>query len=124
MTLPMAGKLHTIKNRRDFLTLNGSKHKFVASGFILVAKERPYDHPIKDISRIGYTVTKKMGNAVIRNRIKRRLREAARKTVPHLMQPGFDYMLISRPSALACEFSALIRDMEIAFSRIHANKSA
>lgn len=116
--------LATIKNRRDFLALNASRTKYVASAFILVAKERGSDHPIQGISRIGYTVTKKMGNAVARNRIKRRLREAARKAAAERMQANFDYVLISRPAALSCDFSALIRELEIAFSRIHANKSA
>jgi len=117
-------KLATIKNRRDFLALNGSSAKYVAPGFILVAKERASDHPVKDVARIGYTVTKKMGNAVMRNRIKRRLREAARKSALPLMREQFDYVLISRPAALTCDFSALSRDMEIAFSRIHAKKGA
>jgi ribonuclease P protein component len=106
----------TIKNRRDFLAANHAQ-KFVTSCFILQANPRAGDHPVKDISRIGYTVTKKMGNAVARNRIKRRLREAVRKAAPP-MKEGFDYVIISRQKVLTCEFSELTRDMLFAFSRI------
>lgn len=116
--------ISTIKTRRDFLAMNGSQRKHVASGFILVGRRRPDDHPVTSISRIGYTVTKKMGNAVIRNRIKRRLREAARRMPPSLIEPCHDYIVISRPKALDCDFSKLVGELEIAFSRIHANKSA
>ena len=117
-------KLITIKNRRDFLAANGSGKKYVMPRFILQLSPRAADHPYKESPRIGYTVTKKMGNAVARNRIKRRLREAARKAAPRLMQEGNDYVLISRLDALTCDFSQLVGDMEIAFSRIHGKKGA
>ncbi len=80
---------------------------------------RPEDHPVKDGARVGFTVTKKMGNAVARNRIKRRLREALRKAAPPL-KPGCDYVLISRIKTLDCDFADLTRDMLFAFSRIGA----
>jgi ribonuclease P protein component len=110
--------LTTIKNRRDFLAANHAQ-KFVTSCFILQMRERPADHPVKDSARVGFTVTKKMGNAVARNRIKRRLREALRKAAPP-MKEGVDYVIISRTKALTCEFSELTRDMLFAFSRIGA----
>lgn len=68
--------------------------------------------------RIGYTVTKKLGGAVERNRIRRRLREAVKATAPDAAQAGRDYVLIARHNALHCEFSALIRDLQFAFARI------
>jgi ribonuclease P protein component len=115
--------LTTIKNRRDFLSANTCGKKFVTNSFILLYLPRADDHPEpKDLARVGYTVTKKMGNAVARNRIKRRLREAARQVLPGQAQPGFDYIFISRQAALERDFSALVRDMGFAFSRINANK--
>ena len=115
-------KLVTIKNRRDFLSANTSGMKFVTHSFILQACKRNDTHPVEaDSIRFGFTVTKKMGNALVRNRIKRRLREAVRK-LPDVGLPGHDYVLISRNTAMTREFSALVRDMEFAFSRIHVNK--
>jgi len=114
----LAIKLNTIKKRRDFLAANQAK-KFVTPCFILQARKRPADHPIKETSRVGFTVTRKMGNAVARNRIKRRLREALRKAVPP-MQEGYDYVIISRLKTLDCEFNQLVRDMVFAFSKIAA----
>jgi ribonuclease P protein component len=111
---PLSLALTTIKNRRDFLAANSAK-KVVTSCFILQIRKRPVDHPVKGASRVGFTVTKKMGNAVARNRIKRRLREALRKAAPPMLD-GYDYVLISRIKALDCDFQELLREMVFAFS--------
>ena len=116
-------KLPTISNRRDFLTANGKGKRFVTGTFILLCTEREAAHPAPPPARFGYTVTKKMGGAVQRNRIKRRLREAARQGALHHGREGHDYVLISRHKALDCPFPDLVRDMEFAFSRIHAMKN-
>jgi ribonuclease P protein component len=113
--------LITIKARRDFLTASRGK-RWVTPRFVLLTVKRTDNHPIRDIARVGYTVTKKMGNAVARNRIKRRLRHAAAQVAPAHMKELHDYVIISREAVLTCEFSELLRDMEFAFSRIHANK--
>jgi ribonuclease P protein component len=112
----------TITNRRDFLALNEGALRYATACFVLLCKARPADHPIKDVPRIGYTVTKKMGGAVVRNRIKRRLREAFRHKAPPLLKAEHDYVLIARYQAQTCVFSDLERHIEIAFSRIHAKK--
>ncbi len=114
-------RLSTIKNRRDFLAANATGKRFITQSFILQANQRTADHPVTEIARIGYTVTKKMGNAVARNRIKRRLRSALRTAAPET-QGGFDYIIISRNKALDCPFADLTRDIRFAFSRIHAKK--
>jgi len=114
--------IDTIKIRRDFVSANNHKKKYVTPPFILQANKRSEDHPASPEPRIGYTVTKKMGNAVIRNRIKRRLRSGIKQLPANLLQNGYDYILISRHKAGTCIFSDLLRDMEIAFSRIHAKK--
>jgi ribonuclease P protein component len=115
--------IDTIKNRRDFLATSAKGRKCVTGSFVLQILARADDHPVKDEARVGYTVTKKMGNAVARNRIKRRLREAFRKTARARALAGHDYVVIAREKALTCDFSELIRDMEFAFSRITANKN-
>jgi ribonuclease P protein component len=114
----------TIRNRRDFLATANTPLRYATHQFLLVAVQRPANHPVQDVARIGYTVTKKMGGAVQRNRIKRRLREAFRAAGAARLQAGHDYVLIARQSALTCPYTDLLRNIEIAFSRIHAKKNA
>lgn len=111
----MNKRIETIKERSSFVKLNGES-KFIVSGFILQMGANP--KLAENAARIGFTVTKKMGGAVVRNRIKRRLREASRKVMQIYAKPGYDYVLIARHKALACDFSELVREMEFAFSRI------
>jgi len=68
-------------------------------------------------ARFGYTVTKKIGGAVERNRIKRRFRAAAAETA-HLAEPGCDYVVVARPGALARPFARLLDDFETALVRL------
>ncbi|MCP5978180.1 ribonuclease P protein component, partial [Klebsiella pneumoniae] len=70
-------------------------------------------------ARLGLTVTKKIGNAVVRNRIRRRLRAVAEAVVPAAGRPGYDYVMVARQSALRAPFSDLVRDLERAISRLH-----
>lgn len=111
--------LNTIKNRKDFLLLNTNGKKFITHSIILQVIKRADTHrtPASEI-RIGFTVTKKMGNAVVRNRIKRRLREAVRPALAKHAINGHDFVLISRQKALTCEFTELLRDIDFAFRKI------
>ena len=110
--------IKTITGRANFVRMNASAARFVVSNFILQMSENP-DLPKGSVC-VGYTVTKKLGNAVLRNRIKRRLREAARKTIPTHAKPQRNYVFIARHKALECDFAELVREMEFAFSRIKA----
>ena len=87
-------------------------------------QKRDDAHPASKGARFGFTVTKKMGNAVARNRIKRRLRVAVAQAAVKHTQEGHDYVIISRHKALACPFPDLLRDMQFAFSRIHTMKES
>lgn len=117
-------KLITIQRRSDFLQAASTGKKFITSTLVLQMLARNTAHPAGDGPRIGYTVTRKMGGAVSRNRIKRRLREAVRKAAPAHALPGHDYVVIARHKALDCPFSDLVRDMEFAFSRIPTMKNS
>lgn len=70
--------------------------------------------------RVGFTCSKKVGNAVARNRARRRLREAARAILPELGRDGWDYVLIGRPEITAARpFPALKADLALALTRLH-----
>ena len=68
---------------------------------------------------MGFTVTAKLGNAVIRNRIKRRLKAAVRASFPAKSRPGHDYAVIGRRRALSAPFETIVHDLEIALDRVH-----
>lgn len=73
--------------------------------------------------RVGFTCSKKVGNAVARNRAKRRLREAARAVLPEHGREGWDYVLIGRANATAARpFEALKGDLKYALRKLHAAK--
>jgi len=111
----------TIKQRSTFVRLNESAARFVVPCFILQMLEDSAI-PANEV-RVGYTVTKKLGNAVIRNRIKRRLRAAASEMLP-AAKGGRYYVFIARDKALTCEMSDLKQQMAFAFSRIKTKQSA
>jgi len=100
--------------RQDFLAAAEAR-SFAAKGVVVQVRDRKDGKP----ARLGFTVTKKLGGAVTRNRIKRRLREAARLTVPELAEPGRDYVLIGRASGLDRPFSSLQNDIRTALKRLH-----
>lgn len=74
--------------------------------------------------QVGFTASKKIGNAVFRNRAKRRLREVARAVLPHLAQPGWDYVLVARPGATVDRsFALLLSDLETALRSVHGGRA-
>ena len=126
----------TLKKRREFLTVRGGR-RWSAPAFLLEGRQRKSDStaavapensagcPPSTASgpRFGFTVTKKMGNAVARNRIRRRLRAAIADLAPQLADPTFDYVVLARRPALDCSFEQLRMDLTTAFERIHKQSS-
>jgi ribonuclease P protein component len=76
--------------------------------------------PSQAAIRVGFTVTRKVGNAVVRNRVRRRLREAARLVMPGQARPDFDYVLVGRQATLARDFVALRQELLEALRRLKA----
>jgi ribonuclease P protein component len=114
--------LRRLKRRPEFLRVAGSKRKWAAPGLVLQVGRAPAvegDGEATDCG-LGFTVTRKVGNAVVRNRAKRRLRAAAEQVFPLHAAPGRDYVLIGRKGTLDRPFSALIEDMETALRRTDA----
>lgn len=103
-----------LRKRAEFLTVrNGEKRR--GPLFLLEVRERKEEESaiakIGDKPRAGFTVTKKNGNAVIRNRIRRRLREAVRCHAGHDMAPSTDYVIVARETALTAPFSRLTEEL-------------
>ena len=113
--LPIA----SLRKRGDFLAARGARHAAQA-GLILQARKRSSEEPVPGQIRVGFTCSKKLGNAVRRNRAKRRLREVARLTLPGAGHSGWDYVLIGRRGATESrDFQALRADLEAALARVH-----
>ncbi|MCX7566858.1 ribonuclease P protein component [Sulfitobacter sp. F26169L] len=113
-------KLTTLTQRRDFQRAARGK-RVAMPGFVLQMLRRPDSSD--DSIRIGYTCSKKVGNAVARNRAKRRLREVARAKLPTLGKNGHDYVLIGRNKTTAgLPFDQLLVDMEKALSILHVSR--
>lgn len=108
--VPKPGRL---KRRAEFLRVAATGKKAAIGGVVLQAMPRQDAEP----ARLGFTVTKKVGNAVIRNRTKRRLREAARLLLAERPVAGFDLVLIGRNSTRTRNFITLQSDIRRALER-------
>ena len=107
----------TLRKRTDFLAAARARRQ-PAGSMLVQARRRDDDDPT---IRVGFTCSKKVGNAVARNRAKRRLREVARLSLQGLGRPGWDYVLIGRRDETAARpFELLREDFETALRKIHA----
>jgi len=110
--------MQRLRQRSDFLAA-ATGPRAPVSGFVLQALNRREDGPV----RVGFTVSKKVGNAVERNRVRRRLREVVRLAAEDSMRPGYDYVLIGRRAALDLPFERLVEEFGRALGRVHAGKA-
>lgn len=105
-----------LRHRADFLRAAKAARQGTA-GFLVQARDRADGDPL---IRIGFTCSRKIGNAVARNRAKRRLRALAQEGLLSGARPGWDYVLVARPQAtIDRPFAALRDDLAFALSRIH-----
>ena len=112
----MPDSLTTITKRSDFLAAN-SGMRVARPGFVLLAK--PNGERGK---RLGITVTKKIGNAVVRNRMKRRFRAIARELLPDNGLDDHDHILIGRDGGVERDFAALRCELVAALERMKAGR--
>jgi ribonuclease P protein component len=113
-----AGRLVTLKRRPEFLNVRAGA-RWATSAFVLEGKRRS-SATLAEAPRFGFTVSKKVGGAVERNRIKRRLKAAVRDVLLEHARRDYDYVLIARRPALDAAFAVLVSDLADALKRVHA----
>lgn len=119
----MSLDVHRLKRRPEFLRVASARRKWAAPGLVLQARRRGQTDAGRtppDAVRVGFTVSRKVGNAVTRNRVRRRLRAAAREVLPEHARDGYDFVLIGRAGTVRRPWSALVRDLETALRRLGA----
>lgn len=122
----METKLATLKKRAEFQRVRGGG-RATAPGFILEGKRRADTTAVQaepsqatQGPRFGFTITRKIGNAVKRNRIRRRLRAALTRLAGQTADPATDYVVVARGPAADQDFKALVADLKRALERVHA----
>ena len=119
----MEAAVGRLKRRSDFLRIAALRRKWATPGVIVQvapmtpAVSAPEAAPDQ---RIGFTCSKKVGNAVQRNRARRRLRAAAAAILPRHAARGLDFVLIGRPDTIHRPFDLLLRDLRTALKRLDA----
>jgi ribonuclease P protein component len=113
-----ANGLVRLKIRADFLRVAATRRRAVRPGLVLQAAARPPGNSGVEAVRVGFTASKKVGNAVLRNRAKRRLRAAAATVLARDGHQGTDYVLIARAGTGERPYEELVHDLEAALRQI------
>lgn len=112
-----------LKNRREFLQVQRQGRKWAMPGLVLQARQRrPEEDAALDFSkaRVGFTVSRRVGNAVVRNRAKRRLRAAVAELLPGFNHKNYDLVVIGRASTPERNFDKLVTDLRTALIKLKA----
>ena len=107
--------LQSIPTRRDFLQARNKGEKALARGLVIQAISHDTDN-----WRVGLTASKKIGNAVCRNRARRRMRALARQHLAPLARPGVDYVLIARHDTISCDWRDFVIGFKKAIGYLHS----
>ena len=112
-----------LKKRGEFVRASHSGLHASAPGLVLQAYKRGEPENEAGPARVGFTTSKKVGNAVKRNRARRRLRALAEEILLPCARPGVDYVLVGRSVTVDRPFSDLARDLEQAIDRVHSGRA-
>ena len=115
--------LVTLKKRPEYLRIRGGR-RWSGRSFLIECKSRTPQSDAGAHPRFGFTVTKKLGNAVARNRIRRRLKSAARALAPEFADPTCDYVVVARKPALDCDYLIICNDMKAAFKKLKSKQKS
>ena len=121
--LQAATRLVRLTRRADFLAAARDVRR-VSGGVTLELTRTPDATHVPGTCRVGFTASRKVGNAVCRNRAKRRLRALARALLPLSARPGHDYVLVARTPVLILDFQALLDDLAAAIATAHRKLDA
>lgn len=113
--------MERLRRRADYKAVAGGR-RVARPGFVLQALRIPGDETERP-ARVGFTVTRKIGNAVVRNRIRRRLK-AAVDAVGGNLETATDYVLVGRRAALTLQFERLVTDLETGLAALSRNRHA
>lgn len=119
--MPTELHLSRLKNRPDYLRVARGR-RYAVPGLVLQAKSRSEADAAStgpEEVRIGFTATKKTGNAVKRNRIRRRLKAAASEVMSVAAKPGYDYVLVGRAATFDRPWQSLLDDLGLALQMVH-----
>jgi ribonuclease P protein component len=120
--------LYRLKHRKEFLRAAKQGRKWAVAGLVLQVRNRAPQEAQGEIEadavRVGFTVTKKVGNSVIRNRVRRRLRAVADEVLPVIVTCGLDLVIIGRAGTIKRPYLALVKDLKTALKKLKANKCA
>lgn len=119
--VPSRGTLVTLKKRAEFLRVRGGARWATP---VCVVEAKPSAGACSDQPpRFGFTVTKQLGKANVRNRIRRRLKAAVARLADSRAKPGTDYVLIARAAAYTLPFAEIVKHLDQALQRVHHPRS-
>ncbi|NKB48838.1 MAG: ribonuclease P protein component [Alphaproteobacteria bacterium] len=110
--------IERLKVRSDFLRVAATRRRWATPGLVLQVAQTPEEVADDGIIRVGFTASKKVGDAVTRNHARRRLREAVRQVMPAHASPGRDFVVIARANTVRRSFNDLVSDLESALQKL------
>lgn len=110
--------IERLKVRSDFLRVAATRRRWATPGLVLQVAETPKEQLKSGTIRVGFTASRKVGDAVTRNRARRRLREAVRQVMPDHAAADRDFVVVARANTVRRPFVDLIADLETALRKL------